>query len=129
MKLFGYKLYPLPEDEQENPNRIYYVPDKALCRKLGLDIRIVSYDKKKKTWALFIWAGNRFKGIKEREDEPERTIMKVIETFKYSLREAEELIRIIPRFNADWIGDKLVKYVEGYHVIVVLKNPQIEIGE
>jgi len=129
MKLNGYKLYPLPEDEQENPDRIYFVPEYRMNKDLGLDIRLVSYDKKKKTWALFIYASNRFKGIKEREDEPERTVMKVIETFKYSLREAEELIKIIPRFNADWIGDKLMEYVEGYTVVVILKNPEIEFGD
>ena len=104
-KFMGYTIYKAKGLETET--REYYVPEYRMAKELGLDIRVVSYDKEKKTWAIFIWA---------RPEELEKTLLKALEVFGLDSFMDRERVRIIPFFNVDRRGRV---YVEGYHVVVV----------
>jgi len=95
----------------------YFVDPEAwhYLRERGIDVRLISFDKKRKTWAIYIWV--------EPEDL-EKTIFRVKEFFGFDEVEAEKRIRIIPRFNVRWNPktDKSEVYLWGYHLIVIFRN-------
>jgi hypothetical protein len=109
-KFMGYNIY--EARELETGERKYFVPDIRMRRELGLDIRVVSYDKRRRTWALFIWAN---------PEELEDTLLKVLDKFKINPFTERERIKVTPWFNVDNKRPGKV-YVEGYHVIVIFNT-------